>query len=104
MPSRSRAQKSRRPLCVPDGEREHAAEPGNAVGAILLVSVEDRFGVAASLVAMTGLFELWPDLSVIEDLAVVDDPEVAVFVGHRLMAAGEIDDAQPAVANPRVRI
>ena len=47
----------------------------------------------------------WPAASssraqraVVVDLAVEDDPARAVLVGHRLRAAGEVDDRQPAMA------
>ena len=47
---------------------------------------------------MAGLFQGWAEIGVIEDFAVVDDPKRAVFVGHGLVAAGDIDDAQAAMA------
>ncbi len=34
----------------------------------------------------------------IEDLAVIGDPERAILVGHGLVAAGDIDEAEAAVA------
>ena len=35
---------------------------------------------------------------VIEDLSVVNDPQSAGFIVHRLMTAGEVDDAEAAVS------
>jgi hypothetical protein len=43
-------------------------------------------------------FELGPDVGVVVDLAVEDDPDGAVFVRQRLLAGLEIDDAETAVA------
>ena len=51
-----------------------------------------------ALVAVSGGFELGTHVGVIEDFAVVGDPQRVVFVGHRLAAGGEVDDAQAAVA------
>ena len=34
----------------------------------------------------------------VKNFAVVDNPEAAIFVGHRLMAAGRIDNAQSTLA------
>ena len=51
---------------------------------------------------MAGGFELRPDVGVVVDLAVEDDPDRAVFVDERLMAGRQIDDAQPAVAERRL--
>jgi hypothetical protein len=40
-------------------------------------------------------------LAVIINLAVENDPEGTVLITQRLMAAAEIDNGQPAVAEPR---
>ena len=45
--------------------------------------------------------ELRAQLAIVVDLAVEDHPDRAVLVADRLMAAGEIDDAQPAHAERR---
>ncbi len=50
---------------------------------------------------MAARFELGAQLGEVVDLAVEDDPDRAVLVGHRLIAGGEIDDAQPAVRRAR---
>ena len=42
--------------------------------------------------------EIAAQLAMVVDLAVEDDPDRAVFVGHRLVAAGAIDDRQTAMA------
>ncbi len=43
-------------------------------------------------------FELGAQLGEVVDLAVEDGPDRLVFVRQRLIAGGEIDDAQPAMA------
>ena len=50
---------------------------------------------------MAGASSSGPDVGVVVDLAVEDDPDRAVFVRQRLMAGRQIDDAQPAVAERR---
>jgi len=50
------------------------------------------------LVSMAGLFEGRAQIGVIEDLAVIYNLECAVFVGHGLVASGDIYDAEAAVA------
>ena len=60
--------------------------------------MDDDFGVAAGPEDVSALLEVVPQLAVVVDLAVEDDPDRAVFVGHRLMPALEVDDAQPAHA------
>ena len=91
-------------VLVPDGEREHAAEVRDAVRAVLLIGVQDGFGVAMGCVAMAGGFQARAEIGVVEDLSVVDNPETAVFVGHRLMAGGDVDNAEAAMAQRRTGI
>ena len=85
------------PRPVPDRKREHAAEPLEGAISPLLVGVEDRFSVAARLVAVSGRLEESPDLRVVVDLAVENDPDAVVLVGQRLLTRGEIDDAETAM-------
>ena len=85
---------------VPDGEGKHAAELLDAALAPLLVAVDDDLGVGAGaeLVAMAN--EFGAHLREVVNLAVEDGPDGAVLVGQRLIAGRQIDDAQPAMAQP----
>src|ERR1700722_10017258 len=79
---------------VPDGEGEHAAQVLNAVVAVFFVKMDDGFGVATGAVNMSARFELRAQVGVVVDFAVEDDPDGSVFVTQRLLAGGEIDNAQ----------
>jgi hypothetical protein len=81
---------------VPEGDAEHAAQPGETVVAPLLVGVDDRLGIAGRIEPVTERFELLSELAVIVDFAVEDDPGRLVFAMDRLMPGRQIDDAQPA--------
>jgi hypothetical protein len=60
--------------------------------------VHQYFGVGATAEVVAPGLEIGPQLPVIVDLAVEDDLNPAVFVGHRLSAGGrEIDQRQPAM-------
>ena len=76
----------------------------NAVIAPLFVGVDDRLGIALRAIAMASRFERRPHVGVVVDLAVVGHPHRAVFVRQRLMAAGEIDDAEAAMHEDAVRV
>ena len=78
MPSRSRARKSSLPSDIPDGEGELAVEIAQAGRAVLFVEVQDDLGVGVRGEPMAARFQLGPQLDVVEDLAVEDDPERAV--------------------------
>ena len=45
--------------------------------------------------------ELFAELGLVVELAVVGDPDRAVLVGHGLGAAGQVDDRQPAMPERR---
>ena len=64
---------------------------------MLFVGVEDGLGVGTGPVAMPGLLERRPQLGVVVNLAVEGDPKRAGFVTDGLVAALDVDDAQPAV-------
>src|SRR5262249_25441639 len=88
-------------LMVPDSQGEHAAKELDAIRPVLLEGVQDGFSVAARSVVVSGVFKRRPDVGVIEDLAVIGDPELAGLAGHGLMAGGDIDDAEPPVRKVR---
>ena len=82
---------------VPDGQGEHPVEPADEIDPVFLVKMHQAFRVGNGLVAMPFGLELRPDLQLVVQLAVVRDPDRAVLVGHRLGAAGDVDDRQPAM-------
>jgi len=62
--------------------------------------MNDRLGVAPGAVVMATCLEPGPELRVVVDLAVVDDPARLVLVGHGLLPAGDVDDREPSVTKP----
>ena len=81
---------------VPDRAGEHATQPFHDLGPQLFVQVHDRFGVAMSADHVPARDQSRPQLAVVVDLAVEYDRVRAVFGGHRLPPAREVDDAEPA--------
>jgi hypothetical protein len=66
--------------------------------------MENRFGIRSRFVAMASRFEPLTNRPVVVDLAVEDDPRRIGLVGNRLMSGGQIDDAQAAMSERRMRI
>src|SRR6185295_11799045 len=66
------------------------------VRAVLLVEVEVHLGVARRAEAVSLALEDYAQLTMVVDLAVLDDMNRAVLVRDRLVAAGEVDDGQAA--------
>ena len=81
---------------IPNGKSKHAAQILNTVGAVFLIQVDDGFSVALRTIAVTAIFQINSQLSMVVDLAVEDNPDIRVFIRNRLMPSLEIDDAQPA--------
>src|SRR5450759_4098905 len=60
--------------------------------------MNDDFGVGVGVEAMAAAFELGAEFGKVVNLAVENDPCVAVFVENGLMASGEVDDGEAAHA------
>jgi hypothetical protein len=59
--------------------------------------VHYRFGIAVCSIAVAGGFQSRTQIRVIEDFAVVDNPQRAVLIAHGLRAGRDVDDAQAAM-------
>src|SRR5438874_2419369 len=60
--------------------------------------MDQHLGIGARAKLMAGREQQFAELGEIVDLAIEDDPDGGVLIGHRLVAGGaEVDDAQPAV-------
>ena len=81
---------------VVEAEREHAVDALEQSVSPLVPAVHEHFGIGArSEPVATGL-ELTSQVAEVEDLAVEDDPDISVFVCHRLEArVAEVDDREP---------
>ena len=101
MPNGSRAPNDRPGLGVPDDEREHARAAAGRRPRPTVVAGDDRLGVALGGEACALGGQLGPQLEVVVDLAVEDDPVAAVRVGHRLVAVLDVDEGQPVEAEHR---
>ena len=86
---------------VPDREGEHALQVIKRSEATVLVPVYDHFGIRACRERMAARGEVCPELAVVVDLAVEDDPDAPPFARHRLVAGREIDDLEPSHGESR---
>ena len=80
---------------IPNGQREHPAEPLDALRPVFLIQMDDRFGVAVGAKAMAPRLEIGPQFLVVVDFAVEGDPNRLIFIGERLQARDQIDDREP---------
>ena len=94
---------------VPQREREHAAQPGQRVGAPVVVGGDDRLTVAVGVKrrAVAGR-QFLPQLQVVVDLT-VEHQHVAVgrvrrAPAQRLVAVRDVDDRQPVEAEHHVAV
>ena len=88
---------------VVEREGPHAVEAGERLGAPFRVGGEQHLGVRAGVEGVPEALQLRPQLDVVEDLAVVGDPEPPVGRAHGLVAGGaQVDDGEPPVAEAEV--
>ena len=91
-------EEQRRPLGIPDREREDPVETAEHRGAVPAVEVEHDLGVRVAAERAAGRLELAAKLPEVVQLPVVDDGDRPGGVPHRLVAGGgQIDDREPAV-------
>src|SRR5215469_66032 len=67
----------------------------HTIVAVLFIKVNDGLGVAVGAVLMPLRLQAETQFRVVIDFAVKDNPDIPIFVGHRLLARFDIDDAQP---------
>lgn len=91
---------------VPQRDGELAVQVLDEIIAILLVVMDDDFGVAVRAETVPRFQQDLAQFDVIENFAVERDPNGPVLVGHGLSAAGEVDDTKASMAqsNPTMGI
>ena len=87
-------------LRVPERDGEHAPQPLGEARAVLLVKVDEHLGVAVRREPVAGPLEVPPELTVVVELAVLDDRDAAVLVRDRLVAGREVDDREAPGSEP----
>src|SRR6185295_19083904 len=88
-------QQQRTVPAIPYRDPEHAAQACERILAPLFVGVNDRFGVAVGVEAMTPRDQFCSKLGIVMNFAIEDDPDRAVFVLDWLLAGRQIDDREP---------
>ena len=84
---------------VVEGECPHAVEPADERGTPRAIGVEQHFRIGVvGLKAVAEGDELLAQIEMIVDLAIEHDSERAVRGPHGLLAAIQIDDRQPSMA------
>jgi hypothetical protein len=86
-------------VAVPDAEGEHAAQAVHAIGAPRFPRVQHHFRIGLGAERITHAFQLGHQFAVVIGFAVVDDHHAAVRVEQRLLAGGQVDHGQAAVAH-----
>ena len=85
-------------VAVPEREGEHAAEAVDTAFAPGFPGVHDDFGVAAGMKRVAQRLQFGDQFLIVVDFTVEDDADAVVFVVERLLAGGQINDRQAAVA------
>ena len=83
---------------VPDGEGKHAIEPGETVGPVFRPSLEKNFRIRLGAEGGSAGFEIATEFEVVVNLSIKNDVPATIGGGHGLGSAGEIENAEAAVA------
>ena len=83
---------------VPDGEGEHAVESGETVGPVFGPSLEKNFRIGLCAEGGSAGFEIAAEFEVVIYLSIKNDVPASICGGHGLGSAGEIENAEAAVA------
>jgi len=96
-------QRGNRSAKIADGEGEHSVQALYAVRAFFLVKMDDHFGVGVGREAVPFAFEFMAKVSEVVNLAVIGDPDGAVFVAHRhVTERRQIENSQAAAAQSNI--
>ena len=87
---------------VPDGEREHPVQARDAIRSPDRVRLEEDLAVGARREDVPGGLQLGADLQEVVDLPVEEERVGAPLALHGLVTAGEIDDGETPVGEPRL--
>ena len=89
---------------VPEDESELAAQAMEACGAEVFVEMQRDLAVGAGAQAVACALRVPAGWLVTVELAVDDDVRAFVLAGDRLVAGGEIDDAEPRVTESNAAV
>ena len=84
--------------CVPERERELAAQVLHHVLVPVLIGAQQHLGVGVALEAIAALVEIGAQLAEVVDLAVERERDARGLVAHRLARAVRVDDGEAPVA------
>ena len=90
---------------VPDGEGEHAAHALHAFHAILLIKMDDHFGIRVRPETVSARLQLGAEFGKIVGLAIVGNPNCAVLIAEWLPPGRrKVDDGESSVcqADPTI--
>jgi hypothetical protein len=83
------------PVAVVDHEGKHAVQGSQHARAIARIQMQQHFGVAMiRLEARSLCLQLASQLGRVHDLAVEHDHQLTIGAEHRLMATGDVEDAE----------
>ena len=85
---------------VPEGEGELAAQLAQAGRAEVLIEVQSDLAIGAGAEAVASALEVLLYALEVVELAIDDDPQALVLAGDRLLAGGQVDDAESGMAEP----
>ena len=86
------------PPLVPKGKGKDAPQSAEALDAEIFIEVNDRFCIRFGSEAVPAADQFFAQTTIVVDFSIQGNPDGLIFIRDRLMPSGEIDNAQPAIA------
>jgi hypothetical protein len=83
---------------IPDSEAEHTPQEIHTAHPMVLVQVDDDLDIRIGPETMASGLEVSTQFLIVVDLSIAHNRDSAIFIGNRLIAGLQVDDAQSAKA------
>src|SRR6185312_11069616 len=84
--------------CVPNGKGELPVQSLQTLWSVFFKKVKQNFSIRLGRKRMSPRFKFGSQLKIVKDFAVEHNPQALIFVGDRLLAPTQINDAQTRAA------
>jgi hypothetical protein len=82
---------------IPEGKCELPVEVFKKLRTFFLIEMHEDFSVCVCVKLMPSGHKILPEIRIIKDFTIVDDPDGPILIVDRLITPGQIDNTQPCM-------